>query len=155
MVYFIRPVAPRLLEPTKQSRHARLLDGSGGTHARRDAHRRRRPERPRRAAAARCRRLRLRLLLRLLPGRAGEHKSLKEHEAGLHHLKGKQTVKSATLNAGRSRSQAVAGLPVVGPHSGSAELPRAARRPPRRRRSRAVALPSSHFDRALRPRVAP
>ena len=88
-----RPVAPRLLEPTKQSRHARLLDGSGGTHARRDAHRRRRPERPRRAAAAatataRSRRLRLRLLLRLLPGCASEHKSLEEREADLHHLKG-------------------------------------------------------------------
>ena len=47
--------------------------------------------------------------------------------------------------------EAVAGHLVAGPHPGSAELPRAARRTLRRCRSRAEPPPRGHFNRAVAP----
>ena len=63
-----------------------------------------------------------------------------------------KTGKRAALEAASSSSCAsIAGILVAGPHPGSAEPPRATRRIPRGRRSRAEAPPSGHFEHAVVP----
>ena len=61
--------------------------------------------------------------------------------------------KCTTLEYLAQAAEAMGGRPVAGPHSGSTELPRSARRTLRWHRGRAGALPKRHFDHAIAPKL--